>query len=355
MAITLIEEACEAGARFAPACEVLELDPSTVHRWRAQRAHDALGDGRKAAAQGRTPPNKLSCEQRQCIVDSCNAPEHASLPPSQIVPKLADEGIYYASEATFYRVLREEEQVNPRGKAQAPRRVAKPKGYVANAPRQVFSWDITYLPSVVRGSFYRLYLVEDVFSRMIVGWEVHHEETAAHASQLIQKICLAEGIVEPGLVLHADNGGPMKGATMLATLQRLGIVASFSRPSVSDDNPYSESLFRTLKYHPTYPAKPFESLEAAREWVGGFVDWYNNEHRHSAIRYVTPAQRHRGKDVDILTKRHELYQRAKEANPERWSGKTRNWQPIEEVWLNPPKEKENKNPGSVLEAQRMAA
>ena len=214
--------------------------------------------------------------------------------------------------------------------------MSKPQGFKAEGPNQTWSWDITYLAAAIRGIFYRLYMVEDIFSRKIVGWEVYEEETAERASQLIRKACLAEGVHEAGLVLHSDNGGPMKGATMLATLQRLGVVPSFSRPSVSDDNPYSESLFRTLKYTPVYPSKPFESLSAAREWVHQFVQWYNEEHRHSAIRYVTPGQRHRGEDAAILADRKRLYEAAKQANPERWSGDTRNWTPINEVWLNPP-------------------
>ena len=206
-------------------------------------------------------------------------------------------------------------------------------------PNQVYSWDITYLAASIRGVFYRLYMVEDIYSRKIVGWEVHEDETAEHASVLIRKTCLAEGVCAAGLVLHSDNGGPMKGATMLATLQRLGVVPSFSRPTVSDDNPYSESLFRTLKYTPAYPTKPFYSLAAAREWVHRFVQWYNEEHRHSSIQYVTPGQRHRGEDVAILAARKRLYEEAKQERPERSSGETRNWTPINEVWLNSPKEK----------------
>ena len=165
---------------------------------------------------------------------------------------------------------------------------------------------------------------------------MHEDETAEHASHLIRKTCLAEGIREDGLGLHSDNGGPMKGATMLAALQRLGVVPSFSRPSVSDDNPYSESLFRTLKYTPAYPSKPFESLTAAREWVYRFLQWYNEEHRYSAIRYVTPGQRHRGEDMTILADRQRLCEAAKAARPDRWSGNTRNWEPAREVWQNPP-------------------
>ena len=339
MAIELIAEAVTAGARRGKACAVLEIDVRTLQRWqKALREKAELADQRKAAAAERTPANKLSDAEREQILTLCSQPQYQSLPPSQIVPRLADEGTYVASESSFYRVLRDADQVNRRGRAQAPRTVVKPQGYLATGPNQVWSWDITFLAASIRGAFYRLYMVEDIFSRKIVGWEVHEEESADHAGVLIRKACLAEGIHEAGLVLHSDNGGPMKGATMLATLQALGVVPSFSRPSVSDDNPYSESLFRTLKYCPAYPNKPFESLEAARRWVHRFVQWYNHEHRHSAIRYVTPNQRHGGQEHRLLKQREAVYEAAKQHNPARWSGKTRNWKPVAEVWLNPPTE-----------------
>jgi transposase InsO family protein len=339
MAIDLIEEAVTAGARRCKACAVLEIDVRTLQRWqKALKERDDLADRRKAANAERTPANKLSDAEREAILAICNEPEYQSLPPSQIVPRLTDAGKYIASESSFYRVLRDAEQVNRRGRAQAPRTVPTPAGHKATAPNQVWSWDITFLASSIRGAFYRLYMVEDVFSRKIVGWEVHEDESADHASVLIRKACLAEGVHQDGLVLHSDNGGPMKGATMLATLHKLGVVPSFSRPSVSDDNPYSESLFRTLKYTPAYPSTPFESLEAARRWVHRFVQWYNNEHRHSAIRYVTPNQRHDGTEHGLLKRRESVYEAARRRNPARWSGKTRNWNPVTEVWLNPPKE-----------------
>jgi len=339
MAMDLIEDAVTAGARRFKACEVLEIDVRTLQRWKdVLRNKEDLVDRRKVAAARRVPGNKLSDEERQEILATCNKPEFQSLPPSQIVPRLADNGEYIASESSFYRVLRDVDEAHRRGRAQAPRTVVKPEGFQATGPNQVWSWDITFLASSIRGAFYRLYLTLDIFSRKIVGWEVHENESADHASVLIRKACLTEGIREDGLVLHSDNGGPMKGATMLATLQKLGVVPSFSRPSVSDDNPYSESLFRTLKYTPAYPSKPFESIEAARQWVHGFVQWYNNEHRHSAIRYVTPNQRHRGTDKALLKQRDVVYEAARKRNPERWSGETRNWNPVTEVWLNPPKE-----------------
>ncbi len=339
MALELIREAAETGAREERACEILEINARTLRRWKRQlREEQKLTDRRKEVAAFRIPANKLTEEERSQIIDICNHPEYKSLPPSQIVPRMADKGKYIASESSFYRVLSQVNQLHRRGRAHAPRTVTKPKGYKAKGPNQVWSWDITYLASSIRGIFYYLYLVEDIYSRKIVSWEVHEDESAQHASDLICKACLAEGIHPEGLILHSDNGSPMKGATMVATLERLGVIPSFSRPSVSDDNPYSESLFRTLKYTPAYPNKPFESITASRKWVHNFVQWYNGEHRHSAISYVTPSQRHAGKDREILRQRKEVYTEAKQNNPQRWSGNIRNWSQVTEVWLNPPKE-----------------
>ncbi len=330
--VELIEQAVDTGARREKACKALGISLRTYQRWTHNGSVEM--DNRPHALRPE-PSNKLTPQERKKMVDISNQEEYRSLPPSQIVPRLVDKGLYIASEASFYRVLKEEHQHHHRGKAQAPRKVSKPQGYKATGPNQVWSWDITYLATVMVGIFFRLYLVMDIYSRKIVGWEIHERETAEHASVLIRKACLAEGIHGKELVLHADNGGPMKGATMLATLQKLGVIPSFSRPAVSDDNPYSESLFRTLKYTPAYPSHPFESLEAARQWVHTFVRWYNEDHRHSGIRFVTPADRHSGREREVLTKREATYAAAKERHPERWSGGTRNWTPAEAVWLNP--------------------
>ena len=220
-----------------------------------------------------------------------------------------------------------------RASSQPPR--PRPQTLVATGPNQVYTWDITYMKSAVRGEFYYLSMFEDLFSRKIVGWRLDEEESMDHSSELITRICWAEG-VRPGEVhLHSDNGGPMKGSTMLATLQRLGVIPSFSRPQVSDDNPYSEALFRTMKYWPAYPSCPFEDIEVARRWVEAFVDWYNHRHLHSSIRFVTPADRHAGLDGEILTRRRAVYEAAQAKRPERWSGSARNWTPIAEVVLNP--------------------
>jgi len=194
------------------------------------------------------------------------------------------------------------------------------------------------LPTLVRGLFFYLYMIVDVFSRKIVGWEVHLSESGFNAAILVEKAILAEGCILKKPILHADNGAPQKGFTLRAKLEALGVTTSYSRPHVSDDNPYSEALFRTLKYRPDYPYKGFAIVDDSRCWVNRFVHWYNHEHQHSAIRYVTPAARHQGLDVQVLATRRHVYEAAKSLHPERWSGKTRNWNHITEVWLNPPAE-----------------
>jgi transposase InsO family protein len=339
---TLIEEACAAGARLQKACPVVGISPRTLQRWRDEEG--VREDARAAAARERVPANRLSDAEREEILNVANQPEFAHLPPSQIVPALADQGRYIASESSFYRVLRDNAQLTPRGKSRPPSH-QRPQPFEATAPNQLWSWDITYLATSIKGQFFYLYLILDVFSRKIVGWEIFESECAEQASRVFHKAHLREGIQGKDLVLHSDNGAPMKGATMLATLQRLGVVPSFSRPSVSNDNPYSEALFKTLKYRPQFPSMPFETLEAARQWVHGFVQWYNEEHRHSALKFVTPGQRHRAQDEEILLQRERLYADARKQQPARWSGRTRNWDRESTVLLNPgrPQKTEDQN------------
>ena len=344
MILELIDGAVAAGSGMRPACEVLGLSARSVQRWREQQG----GEDRRLGPRI-DPPNKLSEAERQEVLNTANSPEYRELSPKQIVPSLADHGIYLASESTFYRILREEEQMVHREPSR-PATHSKPREHVATGPCQVWSWDITYLRTAVRGQFYYLYMVEDVWSRKIVGWAVHREESMDLASELAERICEQMGIDATGVVLHSDNGGPMKGSTMLATLQRLGIIPSFSRPKVSDDNPYSEALFRTMKYRPEYPRKPFESIEQARAWVSGFVQWYNTEHLHSAIRFVTPDDRHYGKEKEILEKRRRVYEAARRRHPNRWTGRLRNWESVEVVYLNP-----DKIASDIMGAVRQAA
>lgn len=333
--MSYIYEATASGARQVKACEIIGISERTLQRW-----NTAGNDSDRRQTRTQTPINKLTERERQRILEVCNDKEYGELPPSKIVPLLADKGEYIASEATFYRVLKEAKQLAHRQRSKPNNPANRPMPLIATSPNQIYCWDITYLPTTVKGLFYYLYLFMDVYSRKIVGWQVYDRECNHLAADLMTDICVRENIKRDQLVLHSDNGGPMKGATMLATLQHLGVVPSLSRPSVSNDNPYSESLFRTLKYRPEYPEKPFEGLASARDWVGGFVTWYNDKHLHSGIKFVTPSQRHSGKDIAILAQRKLTYQAAKQKHPERWSRGIRNWDEVIEVHLNPEKKKD---------------
>lgn len=338
---SLIGEAVFAGARRSECCKILEFSVRTLQRWEKYPDQADLRRGPLTASL-----KQLTGDERERVILVANSVEYRDLPPSQIVPKLADKGIYLASESTFYRILKKEafsaHRMNSR-----PRTYLRPVAVIATAPNKVWSWDITYLKSPIRGQYFYLYMIMDVFSRMIVGSEVYLCESAEYASALIADTTRRHDVKEDQLTLHSDNGGPMKGATMLATLQHLGVVPSFSRPKVSDDNPFSESLFKTLKYRPSYPDGAFAGIKEARTWVERFVAWYNNDHQHSEISFVTPASKHRGEDLSILLKRSHLYEQAKTKNPLRWSKEVRKWNQITEVLLNPTKE--------MREAKRNAA
>jgi len=342
MILGLIDEAVAGGARQSKACELIGMEARTLQRWRAQGIGE---DGR--AGPKRSPENKFSAQERARVLEVATAPEYRDLSPKQIVPQLADQGEYIGSESTIYRILREEKLQKHREPSRPPTERHKPDEYIATGPNQVWSWDITYLRGPVRGAFFYFYVVMDVWSRKIVSWTLEAEESAELARAMVAAACHREGVRRDELVLHSDNGAPMRAATLLAFLQLIGVVPSFSRPSVSNDNPYSESLFRTAKYRPEFPRKPFASLEQARSWAAWFVDWYNTQHRHSAIKFVTPQQRHDGEDVEILARRTALYAAAKARNPNRWTKETRDWSRPQEVALNP-------EPGSGIASSEAA-
>ncbi|MCI0573781.1 MAG: DDE-type integrase/transposase/recombinase [Myxococcaceae bacterium] len=230
--LALIDEAVAAGAREEKAAELLGLSVRTLQRWRRP---EGVEDRRHLPKP--PPANRFTPEERQRLLKVANSPEYADLSPKQIVPRLADAGRYVGSESSFFRVLKEEGQLAHRGRAKPRSPRPKPE-LVATAPCQVWTWDITYLKGPVKGTFLYLYLVVDMYSRRVMGWEVHEEESSDLAKELVRRAWVAAGCPE-GLKLHSDNGPAMKGATLLATLQWLGIVPSFSRPSVSDDNPFS--------------------------------------------------------------------------------------------------------------------
>jgi putative transposase len=330
-----IDIANTAGARLRLACDTAGIDLRTLQRWKACEGLVG-GDGRPGAARP-TPSHALSEDERIKLLQVANEPRFSAVPPARIVPMLADEGTYLASQSSFSRVLREHGQTAHRGRAKAPTAVRPPTTHIASQPRQVWCWDMTYLPAVVMGRWFHLYLILDLYSRKIVGWEVHDSDHSDHAVHLLRRTAQAEGIaaLADKPVLHGDNGSTLKATTVLAMLNWLGVKPSYSRPRVSDDNAYAESLFRTAKYRPEFPAKGFADLAQARAWAAEFVRWYNVDHRHSGIRYVSPAQRHAGEDHAILAARHALYQQARELHPARWSGATRNWSPAGAVSLNP--------------------
>ncbi len=331
----LIDEAVSSGARQQSACELLGISARTYQRW---NRGDAISEDLRLH---NTAPvhNRLPEATRQEIINLVNQPEYRDLTPHQIVPALLDSGRYIASESSFYRVMKAHNQLKHRAKESAGQR-HKPQPLKATRPNQLYSWDITYLSSPIKGQYYYLYMVMDIYSRKIVGWQVHDIESSSYAADLIEDIVRRENIGKKQLVIHSDNGSPMKGATSRAKLIDLDIASSFSRPRVSNDNPYSESLFKTIKYYYTFPENPFTTLTEARAWVDGFVSWYNDEHKHSAIRFVTPNQRHNGLDKAILEHRKRVIEQAKKDNPERWNGrKTRNLTPVGQVYLNPNKEK----------------
>ena len=325
-----MQDAVIQGARLEAACQVLGIAARTVQRWQERPAEDARR-GPKTA-----PPHQLSQAEKDEVVGLVNQPAYRNLSPEQAVAKLAGEGVYICSERSLRRVLAERQLDRYRQRSKPAKGQNRPRQYVAHEPLRVLSWDITFMrSSTVRGGFFYLYLFLDVWSRRIVGAEVHETQQADLAANLLDKLCVEHELETEKLVVHSDNGAPMKGATMLATMQSLGITASFSRPNVSDDNAFAESLFRHLKYAPSYPRQGFATLDEARAWVARFVHWYNHEHLHSAIALVTPEDRHHGRDIAILQTRRNTYALAKERNPRRWTAEPRAWKRPAIVTLNP--------------------
>jgi len=331
-AIELINRAVSDGARKIKACEILEISLRSCQRWEKECSLDK----RKGALKH--VPRKLSPEERLQIVDiSCNE-RFKDLTPHEIVPVLAEEGRYIASESTFYRVLRVMALVNHRRNSKPRSKKGKPPELKATGPNQVWSWDITWLRSHVAGMFYYCYMIKDIWKKNIVGWEIHDYESADIASDMFKRLEMKYNL--KGVRLHSDNGNPMRGATMIITLHNLGVIPSFNRPRVSTDNPFIESLFCTMKYTAGYPGQ-FKSLSHAREWMSKFVDWYNTRHRHSAIGYVTPEQRGSGIDLDIFRKRNQTIDEARAMHPERWGKRVRKWENLDVVILNPDVKREN--------------
>ena len=319
-----ILETKKLGCRKSEISKNLNISLRSIQNWEAK----GIKDNRKGSVK--VIPNKLCDAEVNKILKTSCSDRFKNLTPYEIVPILAEEGRYLASESTFYRVLRKEGLIKQKKKT----RRCKVQGVEikATGANQIWSWDITYLTTAVRGQYLYLYLFMDIWSRAIIGWEIHEIESGQLASKMMERLCKEHGVEKDILLLHSDNGGPMKNGTMLATLQMLGVTSSFSRPSVSNDNAYSESLFKTLKYTAGYP-KHFDGIESAISWVTNFVKWYNFEHRHSKIGYVTPIQRHTGKDKIILARRQIVYKKAQMENQNRWTKNCKQWDWSKDVYL----------------------
>jgi len=331
MLIQYIEEAHKQGASYKKACEVVDITERTLQRWKKKGPED------KRKGADKRVHNKLSQDEREEIIDVCTSPRYRDLNPHQIVPLLLNENIYLASESSLYRILTEADLQHHRANSRVPKDQSKPPERKATASNHVWTWDITWLARNILGMFYYAYIVMDIYDRTIVGWAVHETESEAHAETLFMDLALKKGI--RFRYLHSDNGRPMKGQTLANFLESLNVQSSFSRPRVSNDNPFIESGFRTLKYHPGYP-KSFKSLEEAREWLAAFVNWYNTMHLHSSIGYVTPQQLRSGEAEGIFATRNAVMAQAKIAHPERWgSRKSKIWAAPETVTLNPVKKK----------------
>jgi len=298
----------------------------TFQRWTTE----CQADKRKGASKN--VPRKLSTEERQKVIETCCGRQFRDLTPYEIVAILAENGEYIASERSFYRILNAENLLHHRSNSKPCSKIGKPDELKATGPDQVWCWDITFLRTPVYGLYYYCYMIKDIWTKEVVGWEIHDREDVELASDLFKKLRERRNL--RGIKLHSDNGNPMKGATMIMTLYTLGVLPSFSRPRVSNDNPYIESLFKTLKYTAGYPGQ-FKDIFHARAWMADFVNWYNTEHRHSAIGYVTPAQRKSGEHKEILKTRNKTMEQARQLHPERWGKRVRIWNATEEIFLNP--------------------
>jgi len=276
---------------------------------------------------------KIAPEKKIELLKVVNSAKYCDMSPYEVVPMLLDQGRYICSVRTIYRLLEKEDLIHQRDGSKKRQKRAKPPQRIASGPNMVWCWDITWLAAAIRGLFFYAYVIIDIFDRSIVGWAVHEEESDVHSRSLFETLSRGEDIIFE--YLHSDNSSPMKGSTLMAFLDSLNVKVSFSRPRTSNDNPYIESLFKTLKYSSGYPIR-FKDIEHAREWMADFVNWYNTEHLHSSIGYVTPEQLRDGSAADIFKKRNEVMQRAKLENPECWGSRdTICWGAPEEVVLNP--------------------
>jgi putative transposase len=319
MIVGIMQKAKTDEIRQSVICNGIGIGIRTLQNWRKE----GFLDKRKGALK--VVHNKLSESEEHKIQEKACSFRYKDKTPGEIVAELAEAGEYIGSISSFYRVFKRSNLIilNRRQR----RKIKLNVEIKALKSDEQWSWDISYLMTSVRGKYYYLYLFTDIWDRYIVGWEIYEEESGELAKELFEKI--SERLNVKGIKLHSDNGGPMKSTTFRAVLEKLEVIQSFSRPSVSNDNAFSESLFSTLKRNAGYPKK-FNTLEDAKAWMTKFVHWYNNEHMHTGLNYVTPAQRRKGEDKKIFENRNTTFEHARLAHPERWTGKTKVWK-IEQV------------------------
>ena len=311
----------------APVLTALGLSRATFYRQR--RGADRTPRPRPARA--------LDASEQTRVLALLHSPRFVDQAPAQVVATLMEDGHYLCSTRTMYRLLAAAQEVKERRDQRRHPVYAKPE-LVARAPKEVWSWDITLLRTYVKWQYLYLYVLLDLFSRYVVGWLIAQSATAALGSRLIAECVEREGIVPGALTVHADRGTQMLALTRSQFLAKLGIVSSHSRPHVSNDNPFSESQFKTTKYHPSFPGR-FTNLDHGLDWGREFFPRYNHEHHHSGLAYLTPAQVHAGRTEEILRVREQTLTRAWQAHPERFvNGPPRLKRPPSEVWINPPNE-----------------
>jgi putative transposase len=280
-------------------------------------------------------PRALSTAEAAAVLELLHSERFVDKAPGEVFATLLDEGTYLCSERTMYRILKAHNEVRERRNQARHPHYQKPQ-LVATGPNQVWSWDITKLRGPVKWVYYHLYVILDIFSRQVVGWMVANRESTALAKHLIRETCRRHSVKPGQLCLHADRGSSMKSKGLAELLVDLGVGKSHSRPHVSDDNPFSESQFKTLKYRPDFPGN-FGSIQDARAFCSVFFDWYNNDHRHSGIAMLTPAQVHYGNPQEVLNQRHQVVMAARQAHPERFpNGDPRLKTLPAEAWINPP-------------------
>jgi putative transposase len=327
MAIALAPE-----VGMARACRVLGVARATAYRHR-------LPGVASPARPRRPPPLALSEQERSAVLGELHSERFADASPAQVYATLLDEGTYLASERTMYRLLTAAAEVRERRDQLRHPAYARPE-LLATGPNELWSWDITKLRGPAKWTWFYLYVILDVFSRYVPGWMVATRESAVLAARLIAETVEKEGIAPGQLTIHADRGTSMRSKPVALLLADLGVERTHSRPHVSNDNPFSESQFRTLKYRPTFPAR-FGSLEDARAFCRGFFPWYNTEHRHSGIGLLTPADVHHGRAAEVTAARAITLATAYEAHPERFVRRPPTPPALPTaVWINPPTKKE---------------